>query len=65
MRTHLDQWFGALEEMLASLRLRAFLVPVDDSLIRDTVLVVQHFKNLRECLDDSGIFVAVRLHSVD
>jgi hypothetical protein len=34
-------------------------------LIRDTVLVVQHFKDLGEGLDNSGVLVAIQLDDVD
>lgn len=40
-------------------------MPVNDGLIRDTVLVVQHFEDLGEGLDNPGILVAVQLDDVD
>lgn len=43
--THLNQWLGRLEEMLLSVALGAFLEPVYDSLIRNTVFVVQHLRH--------------------
>lgn len=45
IKTHLDQSFGCLEEVLLSLRLCAFLMPVYDSLSGDTVFVVQNLEN--------------------
>lgn len=44
--THLDKRLGRLEEMLATLWLRALGVPVDDCLVRNTVLVVQYLYRL-------------------
>ena len=38
---YLDQAFGSLNEVLATLRLGALLMPVDDCLIRHAVLVIQ------------------------
>jgi len=72
-----------IEEVLATLRLRAFLMPIDDCLIRHAVLVIQdlesvtmvlstltpelatNLQDLRECLHDPRVLIAVRLHSVD
>jgi len=45
--------------------LGALLVPVDNSLIRNTILVVQDLKDLGECFHNTGIFVAVDLHGID
>ena len=39
--SYLHQALGSLEEMLATLRLGALLMPVDDCLIRHAVLVIQ------------------------
>jgi hypothetical protein len=52
MLTNLDQALGGLQEVLSSLRLRSLLVPVDDRLIRDAVLIVQ---NLRELVSHKSI----------
>ena len=38
----LDKCLGALEEVLPPLRLRSLLVPINDGLVRDAVLVVQN-----------------------
>jgi hypothetical protein len=43
---YLHQAFGSLEEVLATLRLRALLMPVDDCLIRHTVLVIQDLQSV-------------------
>ena len=43
---YLDKRFGRLQEVLTALRLGALLVPVDDSLVRDTVLVIQHLNKV-------------------
>ena len=71
--------------MLPALRLGTFLVPVDDSLIRDTIFVIQNLyarngsaatpssdqiewtnlENLRECLNDTCVFITIHLYSVD
>lgn len=40
-----DKSLGALEEMLAALGLRALLVPIDNRLIRNTILIVQHLNH--------------------
>lgn len=40
-------------------------MPVDDSLVRDAVLVVQDFQDVRESLENSGVGVAVYLNGVD
>lgn len=48
--THLDQWLRRLEEMLLSVALGAFLEPVYDSLIRNTVFVVQNLLMLANSL---------------
>ena len=34
--------------MLSALRLGALLMPVDDSLVRDTVLIIQHLKDNKQ-----------------
>lgn len=39
---YLDKRGSRLQEVLLALRLGTFLVPINNSLIRDTVLVVQH-----------------------
>ena len=44
---YLHQAFCSLKEVLATLRLRALLVPVDDCLIRHTVLVIQDLQKTR------------------
>jgi len=51
--------------MLATLGLRALLVPVDDRLVRNTICIVQDLDDLRECLHNAGIFVALDLDGVD
>jgi hypothetical protein len=38
--SHLHKGLGALQEMLFALRLRSFLMPVDDGLIGNAILVV-------------------------
>lgn len=43
-KANLDEGFGCLEEMLAALWLRAFLMPVDDGLFRYTILLIQHLR---------------------
>jgi hypothetical protein len=43
---YLHQAFGGLEEVLATLRLRALLMPVDDCLIRHAVLVIQDLQSV-------------------
>lgn len=40
--TYLHEGLRSVEEVLPTLRLGAFLVPVDDRLVRDTILVVQN-----------------------
>jgi hypothetical protein len=45
MERYLHQALGGFEEVLATLRLGALLVPVDDRLIRYAVLVVQDLKS--------------------
>ena len=40
-------------------------MPVDDSLLRDAVLVVQNLHDLGEGLDDTSVLVAVQLHNVE
>jgi len=37
----LDKRLGRLEEVLFALRLRAFLVPVDDRLVADAVRIIE------------------------
>ena len=39
---YLDQCLGSVQEMLPALGLRALLVPINDSLIRYTILIVQN-----------------------
>ena len=34
--------------MLSALRLGALLMPVDDSLVRDTILIIQHLKDNKQ-----------------
>lgn len=63
--TYLDQRFRDFQEMLLSLRLSSFLMPVDDSLIRDAVFVIQNLEQLRKCLHNTGVFIAIHLYSVD
>lgn len=41
MFTYLNEGFCAFKEMLAPLGFRTFLVPIDNRLIREAVLVVQ------------------------
>ena len=52
--THLDERLGRLEEVLPALRLRALLVPIDDRLVRDTVLVVQNLVGRGRELDSTA-----------
>jgi hypothetical protein len=44
--SYLHQALGSLEEMLATLRLGALLMPVDDCLIGHAVLVIQDLQNV-------------------
>lgn len=62
---HLYEGFGSLQEMLLPLRLRSFLMPVNDSLVRNTIRVVKDLYELREGFDDSSIGIAVHLDYVD
>ena len=43
---YLHQAFGSFEEVLATLRLRALLMPVDDRLIRHAILVIQDLQRV-------------------
>jgi hypothetical protein len=43
---YLHQAFGSLKEVLATLGLRALLMPVDDCLIRHAVLVIQDLQSV-------------------
>lgn len=61
----LDEGFRRLEEVLLSLRCSTFSGPVDNGLVRDTIGVVKNLEDLRECLDDSSVGVAVDLNGVD
>lgn len=63
--TDLDESFGSLKEMLLPLRLTSLRMPVYDSLLSDTISVVQHFEDLRESLDDPCILVTMYLNDVD
>ena len=40
--SHLHEWRTGVEEVLPALRLGALLVPVYDSLVRNTILIVQN-----------------------
>lgn len=44
LRAHLDERFCALEEMLSTIWLGSLLVPVYNSLVGDTVLVIQNLQ---------------------
>ena len=41
---YLDQGLGSLEEMLSTLGFGAFVVPVDDGLIGNTVFIIQNLR---------------------
>lgn len=80
-KDHLHESFSTLQEVLTALRFGTFLEPVDDSLIRNTVFVIQnlqntvniildrsrdtHFENLRESFDDTGVFITIHLDNVN
>ena len=51
--------------MLAALRLGTLLVPIDNCLVGDAILVVKNFEDLGEGLDNTSILVAVQLDGVD
>lgn len=82
--TYLDKRLGGGKEVLSTLWPGALLEPVDNSLIRYAILVVQHlklprlmrrapqadvhsayFQNVRECLDDLRILVAIHLDNIN
>lgn len=64
-RTHLDERLGGLDKVSLALGRRSLLSPVDDGLVGNTVLVVENLEDLRECLDDPRLGVAVYLRGVD
>lgn len=43
---YLDKRLSRVQEVLSTLGLRALLVPINDSLVRDTVLIVQNLHKL-------------------
>jgi hypothetical protein len=51
--------------VLLAIRFRALIVPVDDSLVRNDVGIVQDFDDLRESLENPGFLIAVYLDTVD
>lgn len=55
MIVYLDQGFRSFKEMLASLRLRAFLVPIDNGLVGYAVLVVQDLYEDISFIQNAGL----------
>lgn len=63
--TDFDKSLGALQKMLPALRLGALLVPVNDGLVGNTVLIIQNFENLGKRLDDARVFITIHLYDID
>lgn len=51
--------------MALAIRLGALLMPIDYSLVRHNICVVQHLQNLDKGLDNAGICIAIYLDGID
>lgn len=56
--THLNHSLSHLEEVLLAIRLGTLLMPINDSLVRDDIVVVQNLEDLGESLQYTGVGVA-------
>ncbi len=40
-------------------------MPIYNSLVGDTIVVVQNFEDLRECFHDTSVFVTIDLYDIN